>query len=97
MDKDVLDERLDALWQEAKGEARAAVERAPDGQWIAASEWRVREIMQRLIQQSYQAMLQARADAHPAAQEAAFSPDGASGLAQPGTASLPGAHRRRRG
>jgi len=93
MDKDVLNQTLDRLWEEAKAEAIAAVETAPDGQWIPASEWRVREIMQRVTQQSYQAMIQARADAHPTAGQAAFSPGGASGPAQPRRTPVSGAHR----
>jgi len=51
-------------------EARAA----PDGQWIAASEWQVRDIFQELTRDGYQLMLQARADTHPTAQAAAFPP-----------------------
>ncbi len=96
MDKDVLDQRLEELFRQAMSEARAAVEAAPDGQWISASEWPVREIMQRFTRESYQMMLQARADVHPAAAEAAFSPDAGPGFAEPGPASLPGADGRRR-
>src|SRR5438270_2263076 len=55
-------------------EARAAVEQAPDGRWIAASEWQVRDIFQRLTRDCYQAMLQAKADAHPTASLAALPP-----------------------
>lgn len=76
MDKEVLDRRLSELCGKAMAEARAAVEQAPDGQWIAASEWQVREIFQRLTRDCYQAILQAKADAHPTANQAAFSPDG---------------------
>jgi hypothetical protein len=75
MDKDVLDQRLSELCQTAMAEARAAVTAAPDGQWIAASEWQVREIFQRLTQDCYQAMLQAKADEHASAESATFSPD----------------------
>jgi len=96
MDKEVLNATLDRLWQEAKAEAIAAVETAPDGQWIPASEWRVREIMQRVTQQSYQAMVQARADAHCTAGQAAFSPGGASDAAQPGGTLVSGAHGQQR-
>jgi hypothetical protein len=97
MGKDVLDERLEQLFRKAMSDARVAVEAAPDGQWISASEWQVRDIMQRLTQETYQTILQARADAHPAADQAAFSPGGGRGAAEPGRTSLPGAHRRRRG
>lgn len=76
MDKEVLDRRLSELCQKAMTEARTAVEQAPDGQWIAASEWQVRDIFQRLTRDCYQAMLQAKADAHPTADQAVFSPGG---------------------
>jgi hypothetical protein len=96
MDKDVLDQQLEALFRGAMSEARAAVEAAPDGQWISASEWQVREIMQRLTQESYQVMLQAKADGHGSAAQAAFSPGGGRGIAKPRRAFLPGVDRRRR-
>jgi hypothetical protein len=102
MDKDVLDQQLQGLCQKAMAEARAAVQAAPDGQWIAASEWRVREIFQKLTRDCYQLMLQARADAHPAATQAAFSPSaggrggGGSGAAQQGKASPSHPDRQRR-
>lgn len=83
MDKDVLQRHLDELCQKAVAEARSAVERAPDGQWIAASEWQVREVFQRLTRDCYQAMLQAKADAHPTASGAAFSPGGQGGPGGP--------------
>src|SRR6185437_5603063 len=41
------------------------------GQWIAASEWQIREIFQQLMARSYQKILQAKLDAAP---QAAFSP-----------------------
>ena len=78
MDKEVLERQLDQLCQQAMAEARSAVEQAPDGQWIAASEWQVRDVFQRLTRDCYQAMLQAKADAHPTAGQAAFSPGGGS-------------------
>jgi len=76
MDKEVLQRRLDELCQRAMSEARTAVEQAPDGQWIAASEWQVRDAFQRLTRDCYQAMLQAKSEAHPTAQQAVFSPGG---------------------
>lgn len=74
MDKDVLDQCLKERCEQALAAARRAVERAPDGQWISASEWSVRAIFQELTRDCYQLMLQARSDAHPAAEQAAFSP-----------------------
>ncbi len=76
MDKDVLERQLEELCQKAVSKARTAVQQAPDGQWIAASEWQVRDIFQCLTRDCYQVMLQAKADAHPTAQQAAFSPGG---------------------
>ena len=96
MDKDVLERQLKELCQKAVSEARAAVEQAPDGQWIAASEWQIRDIFQCLTRDCYQAMLQAKADAHPTAQQAAFSPGGGpAAAAEQGRARAAGAQRRR--
>jgi hypothetical protein len=69
------------------------VEQAPDGRWIAASEWQVRDIFQRLTRDCYQAMLQAKADAHPTASQAAFSPGGPN-VAEQGRPSAARAERR---
>jgi hypothetical protein len=96
MDKEVLERQLNELCQNAMSEARAAVEQAPDGQWISASEWQVRDIFQRLTRDCYQAMLQARADAHPTAKQAAFSPGGGSSVvAEQGRAPAASTQRRR--
>jgi hypothetical protein len=98
MDKEVLDRRLSELCQKAMSEARTAVGQAPDGQWIAASEWQIREIFQRLTQDCYQAMLQAKADDHPTASQAAFSPGGElAAAAEQGGAPASRPQRRRRG
>ncbi|MFA7238002.1 MAG: hypothetical protein WC058_14150 [Phycisphaeraceae bacterium] len=69
MDKEVLRQRLRALSDAAIEQAMAAVAQAPDGQWIAASEWPVREVFAKLTRNSYREILQARSDAHPAAAE----------------------------
>lgn len=50
----------------------AAVNAAPEGQWIEASEEEVCRLMAELRQQTYEAALQMRGDAA----EAAFSPSG---------------------
>jgi len=76
MGKDVLKQALMAQAEVAADQAVAAVEQAPDGQWIAASEWQVREIYQQLMSESYRQILQAKIEAHPAAHQAAFSPSG---------------------
>ena len=86
MDKDVLDERLKARCEQALSAARLAVQQAPDGQWIAASEWQVRAIFQELTRDCYQLLLQAKADEHPAAEQAAFSPSAGCDAAEQGRA-----------
>jgi len=94
-DKEVLRRRLAGRAAAAVDQAMAAVERAPDGQWIAASEWRVREVFQQLMAESFQEILQARVDAHPAAAMAAFSPCGEhADPARQGGARPPGGQRR---
>ena len=96
MDKDVLEGQLNELCRNAVSEARAAVQQAPDGQWIAASEWQVRDVFQRLTRDCYQAMLQAKADAHPTAKQAAFPPGGGpAAAAGQGQTRAAGAQRRR--
>jgi hypothetical protein len=76
MDMDVLKRELMARAAVAADQAMAAVAKAPDGQWIAGSEWQIREIYQRLMEESFQEILQSRIQAHPAAELAAFPPCG---------------------
>jgi len=95
MDRDVLEQRLKERCDQALAAARAAVEQAPDGAWIAASEWQVRAIFQELTRDCYQLMLQAKADAHPAAEQAAFSPSAGRDAAEQGRARSRGSDRRR--
>jgi hypothetical protein len=71
MDREAIKHELTEQFQQSLEQALDAVERAPDGRWIAASEWQIREIFQRLMQQSFQKLLQAKLEA---ADEAAFSP-----------------------
>jgi hypothetical protein len=96
MDKEVLKRRLSERFQQALAEALAAVEAAPDGQWIAASEWQVRDVFQRLTAECYQGMVQGRVDAQPSAARAAFSPGGQAGggAAEQGSARGAGADGR---
>ncbi len=86
MDRDKLTRELTEQFQVSLNQAMDSVQKAPDGQWIAASEWQIREIFQELMAQSYQKILQAKLDA---ADQAAFSPS-KPGVAQQG----PAAHRR---
>ncbi len=85
MDKDVLKKRLMASCEVHLNKALAAVESAPDGQWIAASEWAVRAAFQDLTRECFQDMVQARVNAAPSGKQTAFSPSrgrGSSGQGQ---------------
>ena len=92
MDRDAIKRKLKEQFDQSLDKALDAVEQAPDGRWIAASEWQVREIFQKLMAESYQQMLQARMDAAP---QAAFSPSRPRQVKEQGKASGPRAHRRR--
>ena len=74
MDKEVLLYQMTERFQELYGEALDALERAPDGQWIAASEFAFRDAFLQLMKESYEAAVQARVNTHPTADQAAFSP-----------------------
>lgn len=86
MDKDVLKKRLMASCEAHLDKAMAAVESAPDGQWIAASEWAVREAFQDLMRDCFQDMVQSRVNAEPSAKQAAFSPSRGCGSSRQGQA-----------
>lgn len=97
MDKEVLKRQLTERCQHALDEALRAVDEAPDGQWIAASEWEVRDIFQKLTADCFGQMIQERVDRLPSASQAAFSPDGQSGgVAGQGKPRRASADRRRR-
>jgi hypothetical protein len=74
MDREVLMHQMREHFEELYSQAIDALENAPDGQWITASEFVFRDKFQALMAESYEAALQARIDAHPTAQQAAFSP-----------------------
>jgi hypothetical protein len=95
MDREVLSDRLDGLFQEALAKAMELVEKAPDGQWIAATEWPVREVFLDLARQCYQEMLQARIDSTPAASRPPFSPGSSGDAAEQRDARRNAGHRRR--
>ena len=76
MDKDVIRAKLRDRFDASMDEALKAVESAPDGRWIAGSEWEVRDLFQRLMADCFQELVQARVADHPAAAQAAFSPSG---------------------
>ena len=77
MDRQKLRRALHAKVDAALDRAVDAVESAPDGRWIDASEWAVRDAFQDLMGQCFQAILQAKVDAaDPAADAGSFSPGG---------------------
>lgn len=98
MEGKALEERLRERCEQAVKEAMRAVEQSPDGQWIAGSEWQVREAFAKLAGDCYRDILQERIDAASAGQ-AAFSPCGEAGGASARQGAAPGAraHRQRRG
>jgi hypothetical protein len=74
MNREVLKKQLRERFEHALNRMIGAVEQAPDGRWIAASEWEVRQAGQDLTRDCYQAILQARVEQTPAATEPSFSP-----------------------
>jgi len=74
MDRDVVMDQMTERFQALYGQALNALEKAPDGRWIADSEWAFRDAFQQLLTESYEAAVQSKADAHPTAPAASFSP-----------------------
>lgn len=74
MDRQKLRRELHAKVDAALDRAVHAVESAPDGRWIDASEWVVRAAFQELMGECLQAILQAKVDADPAANAGSFPP-----------------------
>jgi hypothetical protein len=103
MDKEVLKRHLTERFQASLEIALKAVDQAPDGQWIAASEWEVRDVFQKLTAECFQEMIQGRLAAQPSETQAAFSPGGSGdgrrdagrGTQGQGAARRPRADRRR--
>ena len=95
MDKDALRRELREQFERAMESAIKFVEDAPDGRWIAASEWQVRETFLGLMGGCYQRIVQARIDATPAADAPPFSPSGPPRAPRQGTP--PRRRRDRRG
>jgi hypothetical protein len=83
MDRDALKRELAQDFEQSLDQVMDAVQRAPDGAWIAASEWQVREAFQELMARAFERVLQARLDA-AGGRPAAFSPSGPSGPAKQG-------------
>ena len=82
MDTEVLRQKLTAQFDVRLTEALTAVQAAPDGHWIAASEWEIRDIFQKLTAECFRDLVQARLDDHPLASQEAFSPGGRPGAAR---------------
>ena len=81
MDRDVVMHQMHVLsregterFQELYNQALDALDRAPDGPWIAAGEGAFRDAFVQLMKESYQAGVQSKVDAHPTAPAAVFSP-----------------------
>jgi len=89
MDRDVLMHRMTERFREAYTKGLDAVERAPDGQWIAASEFVFRDAFLEVMKESYEAALQARIDAKSSQQAGTFSPS-EPGVGGPGAAAQQG-------
>lgn len=95
MDREVLKQQLRERFEHALNQMIDSVEQAPDGRWIAASEWQVRQTGADLTCDCYEAILQARIDQTPAASLPPFSPSAAEGSTQQGKPKRSGAQRRR--
>jgi hypothetical protein len=91
MDREALKRKLTDQFQHSLDQAMDAVQRAPDGAWIAASEWEVREVFLKLTAQAFGQILQAKLDA---AEPAAFSPCGPSPAPEQGHPGVGRADRR---
>ena len=92
MDRKALKRDLTEQFHQSLDQAMEAVQRAPDGAWISASEWQVRELFQKLTAQAFERILQAKLDA---ADPAAFSPSGPVQAEEQGNARPERAQRRR--
>ena len=73
MDRDVLMHQMTERFREAYAKALDAVERAPDGQWIAASEFVFRDAFLELMKESYQAAMEGRRQRGLNAQKSSIS------------------------
>jgi hypothetical protein len=75
MDRQQLRGQLHAKVDAALDKAIDAVADAPEGRWIAGSEWVVRAAFAELMGECFQAIVQARIDADPVVNAGSFSPD----------------------
>ena len=83
MDHDVLMDQMEERFREEFAKALKALEDAPDGHWIEASEMAFRDAALIVGREGFELALQARVDADPTAQAAAFSPSEPGGQGPP--------------
>ena len=76
MDREVVMHQMEESFREEFYKAPKAVEDAPDGHWIEASEMAFRDAALTVAREGLELAVQARVDADPTAQAAAFSPSG---------------------
>ena len=76
MDRDVLMNQMKERFEEEFAKALDAVEHAPDGHWIDASEMAFRDAALIVAREGLELAVQAKVYAHPTAQAVAFSPSG---------------------
>ncbi len=74
MDRDVLMHQMRERFEEEFDKALQALEDAPDGHWIEASELAFRDAALIVAREGLELALQSKVDGDPAAQAAAFSP-----------------------
>lgn len=74
MDHDVFTHQMEDRFREEFAEALKALEEAPDGHWIDTSEMAFRDVALTPAREGLKLAVQAKVDAHPTAQAAAFSP-----------------------
>ena len=74
MDRDVVMHQMTERFQELYVKALDALDQAPDGQWISASEEAFHVAFLQLMKDSFQTALQAKIDTHSTAQASTFSP-----------------------
>ena len=86
MDRDVLMHQMEERFREEFSKALGALEDAPDGHWIEASEMAFRDAALTVAREGLQLAVQAKVDADSTAQAAAFSPSEPGGQRSPARA-----------
>ena len=74
MDRDVLMHQMEERFREEFSKALTALEDAPDGHWIEASEMAFRDAALAVAREGLELAVQAKVDADPTAQSAVFFP-----------------------